>query len=208
MASIDTICTPSSFSSAASSVIAGTMAGTVCRCEVRCFLPATGGHPYPHDRRVLCHVDPRDDLIAQLVVLVLHHLRAHPSLLLLPRGHRASLSWTSGIARRAARGPGQQAHASRSLTSALTAAESDPQGQVPAPGCKTGSDPTNLPASRAARHHPTPPAGPHGPRTPHHKRGNPGQQPTRTRRRFTRTRPSPMRTAVKPSAQPTFEPNT
>ena len=40
---------------------------------------------------------------------------------------------------------GQRAHASRSLTSALTAAESDPQGQVPAPGCKTGSDPTDLP---------------------------------------------------------------
>jgi len=91
---------------------------------------------------------------------------------------------TSGNTRRAARGPGQQAHASRSLTSALTAAESDPQGQVPAPGSKTGSDPANLPASQAARHHPTPPAFPHGPQTPHRKRGNPRQQPTRTRRRF------------------------
>ena len=88
------------------------------------------------------------------------------------------------MTRRAARGPGQQAHASRSLTSALTAAESDPQGQVPAPGCKTGSDPTNLPASQAARHHPTPPADPHEPASPHHRRGNPRQPPTRTYRKF------------------------
>jgi hypothetical protein len=89
VASIDTICTPAAFSSAASSVTAGTVAGTACRCEVRCFLPSAGGHPDAHDRGLLRHVDPRDDLIAQLVVLILRHLRAHP--LLLPRGHRASL---------------------------------------------------------------------------------------------------------------------
>jgi hypothetical protein len=103
-----------------------------------------------------------DDLIAQLVILIFHHLRAHPLLLLLPRGHRASCLLPRVVTGGLPGDPGQQAHASRSLTSALTAAESDPQGQVPASGCKTGSDPTNLPASQAARHHPTPPAGPHG----------------------------------------------
>ncbi len=87
--------------------------------------------------------------------------------------------------------PGQQAHASRSLTSALTAAESDPQGQVPASGCKTGSDPTNLPASQAARHHPIPPAARTDLGVPHHRRGNPRQQPARTRRRFHANATSP-----------------
>jgi len=43
VASIETICTPAAFSSAASSPIAGTVAGTACRCDVRCFLPAAGG---------------------------------------------------------------------------------------------------------------------------------------------------------------------
>ena len=91
---------------------------------------------------------------------------------------------------------------SRSLTSALTAAESDPQGQVPAPGCKTGSDPTDLPASRAARRHPTPPAGPHEPASPHHRRGNPAGR-LRARTEISRERDHPsMRTAVKPSAGP------
>jgi hypothetical protein len=53
------------------------------------------------------------------------------------------------------------------------------------------ADPTNLPASQAARHHPIPPAGPHGPQTPHHRRANPRQQPTRTRRRFHANATSP-----------------
>ena len=96
VASIDTICTP-------------------CRLQLRRELrdrrdrrrhrlqvrrpvlpPLRRGHPDAHHRGLLRHVDPRDDLIAQLVVLILHHLRAHPLLLLLPRGHRASLSLTSG----------------------------------------------------------------------------------------------------------------
>jgi hypothetical protein len=43
VASIDAICTPAAVSSAASPVIAGTVAGTACRCDVRCFLPPAGG---------------------------------------------------------------------------------------------------------------------------------------------------------------------
>jgi hypothetical protein len=43
VASIDAICTPCAFSSAASSVIAGTVAGTECSCDLRCFLPSAGG---------------------------------------------------------------------------------------------------------------------------------------------------------------------
>src|SRR6266496_858068 len=75
----------------------------------------------------------------------------------------------------------QRAHGSRKR----------PSGQVPAPGCKTGSDPTNLPASQAARHHPTPPASPHGPEHRNYRRGNPRQPPARTRRRFHANATSP-----------------
>src|SRR6266481_2368510 len=93
--------------------------------------------------------------------------------------------------------PGQQAHASRSLTSALTAAESDPQGQVPAPGCKTGSDPTNLPASQAARHHPTHPQARTDPKRRTTDGLTPASSPPARAEDFTRTRPAPMSTAVK-----------
>src|SRR5580692_8128851 len=91
--------------------------------------------------------------------------------------------------------PGQQAHESRSLTSALTAAESDPQGRVPAPGCKTGSDPTNLPASRAARHHPTPPQARTDPERRTTNGVTPASSPPARAEDFTRTRPAPMSTA-------------
>ena len=43
MDSIDAICTPSVFSSQASSVIAGTVALTSRRCDVRCVFPSAGG---------------------------------------------------------------------------------------------------------------------------------------------------------------------
>jgi hypothetical protein len=66
----------------------------------------------------------------------------------------------------------------------------------------TGSDPTNLPASRAARHHPTPPAAHTDP-----ERRTAGGVTSASRlparaEDFTRTRPAPMSPAVKPSAQP------
>jgi len=87
VASIETICTPAAVSSAASSVITGTLRH---RLQVRrpVLPPRRRGHPDAHHRGLLRHVDPRDDLIAQLVVLILHHLRAHPPLLSAPASAR------------------------------------------------------------------------------------------------------------------------
>ena len=55
---------------------------------------------------------------------------------------------------------------------------------VMAAACARNAARLATPPGCRSRHHPTPPAGPHGPQTPHHRRGNPRQQPTRTRRRF------------------------
>ena len=88
----------------------------------------------------------------------------------------------------------QRAHGSRKR----------PSGQVPAPGCKTGSDPTNLPASRAARHHPTHPQARTDPERRTTDGVTPAGSPPARAEDFTRTRPAPMSTAVKPSAQPTL----
>jgi len=43
VASIETICTPCAVSSSASSVIAGTVAGTECSCDLRRVFPSAGG---------------------------------------------------------------------------------------------------------------------------------------------------------------------
>ena len=70
--------------------------------------------------------------------------------------------------------------------------------------CKTGSDPTNLPASRAARRHPTPPRARTDPERRTTDGVTPASSPPARLENFTRTRPAPMSTAVKPSAQPTL----
>ena len=201
MASIETICTPCRLQLGRE--LGDRRDRRRHRLQVRrpVLPPRHRGHPDAHDRGVLRHVDPRDDLIAQLVVLVLHHLRAHPSLLLLPRGHRASLSLTSGNARRAARGPGQQAHASRSLTSALTAAESDPRGSGPG-----GQAVKRAQIPQTCRRHGQPAAiqPPPQARTDPERRTTdgvtPASSPPARLEDFTRTRPAPMSTAVKQAA--------
>ena len=151
---------------------------------------AGGRQPRAHVRLPLRHVDAGDPLIAQLVLLVLHQLRAN---LLLssssggPPPHR--LPSSEQVTRRAARGPAAKlARKPRILTVVLKATEGDPQGQVPAPGLITGSHPTERPASRAARAHPAAtPASPAATPATERRRPQPAAHP-QPRAKFSRQR--------------------
>ena len=146
--------------------------------------------PGAHVRLRLRDVDPRDPLVAELVVLVLHQLRGN-----LPRPrvpHRGLLSLNRVT----------QAGCPGTPVSWLSAANTDrraqgnkrrPSGQVPAPGFATGSHPTRDPASRAARPHPAPHPPPPQPDISPAAAPSPGRRRPAAPRKFSRQRDRPRR---------------